>query len=76
MNTYTLQFSVTDDEDLSHYITQPDRLIEEFKKVKMTKKKAEQFAIEAKQTAQKVFRFIHRQSVNISQYSMCDTRQD
>ena len=42
------------DEDLSHYRDQPDRLIEEFKKLKMAKKKAEQFAIEAKQSAQKV----------------------
>ena len=57
MSTYIIlcfQFSVVDDEDLSHYKTQPERLIEEFKKIRMTKKKAEHFAIEAKQTAQKV----------------------
>ena len=47
------QFSGVD-EDLSHYRDQPDRLIEEFKKLKTAKKKAEQFAIEAKQSAQKV----------------------
>ena len=45
---------MADDEDLSHYQTQPDRLIEEFRKLKTAKKKAEQFAVEAKQSAQKV----------------------
>ena len=49
-----MQFSVADEEDLSYYKDQPDRLIDEFKKMKATKKKAEQFAIEAKQSAQKV----------------------
>ena len=48
------QFSVGDEEDLSHYRDQPDRLIEEFRKLKTAKKKSEQFAIEAKQSAQKV----------------------
>ena len=43
-----------DEEDLSHYRDQPDRLIEEHKKLKTAKKKAEQFAVEAKQSAQKV----------------------
>ena len=43
-----------DEEDLSHYRDQPDRLIEEYKKLKTAKKKAEQFAVEAKQSAQKV----------------------
>ena len=42
------------EEDLTHYRDQPDRLIEEFKKLKTAKRKAEQFAIEAKQSAQKV----------------------
>ena len=49
------QFSVIEEEDLSHYTNQPDRLIEEYKKLKTAKKKAEQFAIEAKQSAQKVY---------------------
>ena len=48
------QFSVMDEGDLGHYRDQPDRLIEEYKKLKMAKKKAEQFAVEAKQSAQKV----------------------
>ena len=55
-HTHTLthtQFSVLE-EDLTHYRDQPDRLIEEFKKLKTAKRKAEQFAIEAKQSAQKV----------------------
>lgn len=43
------------EEDLSHYTDQPDRLIDEFKKMKATKKRAEQFAIDAKQSAQKVY---------------------
>ena len=43
-----------DEEDLSHYRDQADRLIEEYKKLKMAKKKAEQFSVEAKQSAQKV----------------------
>ena len=43
-----------EEEDLGHYRDQPDRLIEEYKKLKMAKKKAEQFAVEAKQSAQKV----------------------
>ena len=49
-----VQLSVDDKEDLSYYKDQPDRMVEEFKKMKSTKKKAEQFAIEAKQSAQKV----------------------
>jgi ankyrin repeat protein len=51
--TIRAEFSVADEEDLSYYKDQPDRLIDEFKKMKATKKKAEQFAIEAKQSAQK-----------------------
>ena len=51
-----------DEEDLSYYKDQPDRLIDEFKKMKATKKRAEQFAIEAKQSAQKVF------NINIKHY--------
>ena len=43
-----------DDEDLAHYRDQPDRLIEEFRKMRMAKNKATQFAVEAKQAAQKV----------------------
>ena len=43
-----------EEEDLGHYRDQPDRLIEEYKKLKTAKKKAEQFAVEAKQSAQKV----------------------
>lgn len=46
------------EEDLSHYTDQPDRLIDEFKKMKATKKRAEQFAIDAKQSAQKVYELI------------------
>jgi len=45
---------VKDDEDLAHYRDQPDRLIEEYKKMRMAKNKATQFAVDAKQTAQKV----------------------
>ena len=56
------QFSEEDGEDLSHYREQPDRLIKEFKKVRTAKKKAEQFAIEAKQSAQKVCKHYHRLS--------------
>ena len=59
-----MQFSVADDEDLSYYKDQPDRLIDEFKKMKATKKKAEQFAIEAKQSAQKVNLCTHVQPVS------------
>ena len=54
-----------DEEDLSYYKDQPDRLIDEFKKMKATKKRAEQFAIEAKQSAQKVFNILTR---NIKHY--------
>ena len=43
-----------DDEDLGHYRDQPDRLLDEFKKMKLAKTKAAQFAVETKQTAQKV----------------------
>ena len=48
------QYTVKDDEDLAHYRDQPDRMIEEFKRMKLAKNKAAQFAVEAKQTAQKV----------------------
>ena len=50
----SMQFKVMDEEDLSHYRDQPDRLIDEFKKMKLAKTRAEKFSIEAKQSAQKV----------------------
>lgn len=50
---FHVQFNVME-EDLTHYRNQPDRLIEEFQKLKTAKKKAEEFAVEAKQSAQKV----------------------
>ena len=53
-----------DDESLAHFKSQPDRLIEEFKKLKLVKNKAAQFAIEAKQTAQKVIFSIHSNSAH------------
>jgi hypothetical protein len=51
--TIRAEYTVMDEEDLSHYRDQADRLIEEYKKLKTAKKKAEQFAVEAKQSAQK-----------------------
>lgn len=45
---------MSDAEDLAHYQGQPERMMEEFKRMRVAKKKAEQYAIEAKQAAQKV----------------------
>ena len=52
----SMQYTVNDDEDLAHYQGQPERMMEEFRRMKIVKRKAEQFAIEAKQAAQKVYR--------------------
>ena len=51
---FPTQYSAINQEDLSHYKDQPDRLLEELKRMKFAKEKAEHFAAEAKQSAQKV----------------------
>ena len=62
---------MADEEDLSYYRDQPDRLIEEFKKMKLAKKKAEHFAIEAKQSAQKVFYLVNFLLTCDNEYHSC-----